>query len=85
MLEEEELLKLVISFLFPPFKRVGGRRWAKHCKYFEKENINYHVLAGNFTGTSPWDEDVKLFEDRITRVDLTEPRMPYFKKKLPSN
>ena len=76
---------LVISYYFPPFNRVGGRRWAKHCKYFEKENINFNVLTGNFQGISPWDEDIKSYKEKITRIDLLKSPTPYFKKKLPHN
>ena len=84
-MSSESLRILVISYFFPPFNRVGGRRWAKHCKYFEKENIKFNVLAGDFTGSSPWDEDIKSYRERISRIELVKPKTPYFKKKLPDN
>jgi hypothetical protein len=75
---------LVITYFFPPFKRVGGRRWAKHLKYFRRSNIDFSVLAGAFKDTgSPWNSDIVEYNDRITRVPTFEPWRPYFMKSLP--
>lgn len=75
---------LVISYYFPPFNRVGGRRWAKHAKYLHRMGVPVYVLAGRFGGSSPWDKDVKPLESRITRIDRREPATPFHKRKLPS-
>lgn len=75
---------LIISFYFPPYQRVGGRRWAKHFKYFNKENINSCVLTVEFLNSvSSWDKDIADYKERITRVKLRENQIPYFKKVLP--
>ncbi|MGZ3866103.1 MAG: hypothetical protein ACXVC6_05555 [Bacteroidia bacterium] len=79
-----KLNTLAISFYFPPFNRVGGRRWAKHLKYFERSGENFHVLAGKFEGRSPWDEDTAEYKDRITRVPI-KIDYPYYKQTLPEN
>jgi hypothetical protein len=77
---------LVISYYFPPYKRVGGRRWAKHCKYLNRMGVNTHVLTGEFlNSTSSWDKDILEYNENITRVKLEEIRPPYFKNKLPDN
>src|SRR5476651_2626409 len=76
---------LVISYYFPPFKRVGGRRWAKHVKYLNRLGFNTFVLAGEFlNSTSPWDNDIVEYADKITRVPITI-YYPYFKRILPKN
>lgn len=79
-----KLNTLFICFYFPPFNRVGSRRWAKHIKYFNKNNQLFHVLAGGFKGASSWDEDVIEFENKITRIPV-EIFYPYYKQQLPSH
>jgi len=76
---------LVISFYFPPYNKVGGRRWAKHCKYLSESNIPTYVLTGNFKGTSPWDKDIELFKNNIFRIDHVINDKPFFQTKLPQN
>jgi hypothetical protein len=76
---------LIISFYFPPYDKVGGRRWAKHAKYFERLNIKLNVLAGGFEGVSPWDKDIKSYESKITRVNIEKQQQLYHKRKLPNN
>lgn len=76
---------LVISYFFPPFNRVGGRRWAKHVKYLNRFGINTFVLCGEFPNSkSPWDDDIKEYEHKITRVNLFQKKEPFFKTKLPN-
>ena len=75
---------LLISFYFPPYNRVGGRRWAKHCKYLKREGFNINVLCKNFeNSTSSWDKDTFEYKKSITRIKLQEIKTPYFKKELP--
>lgn len=77
---------LVISYFFPPFNRVGGRRWAKHTKYLNRIGLNTYVLTGEFTNTSSaWDDDIEEYKEKITRVNRVEKSKPFFKTKLPIN
>lgn len=83
-MEGQRLMKiLIVSFYFPPYSKVGGRRWAKHCKYLYKSDIYFKVIAGDFDGASPWDRDIKLFEDRIIRVPIIRKNRPFHIRKLP--
>lgn len=75
---------LVISFYFPPYPRVGGRRWAKHVRHLLRQGQEVFVLAGDFSGkVSSWDEDIVSFSDRITRVRLKPAFKPWFETTLP--
>jgi glycosyltransferase involved in cell wall biosynthesis len=77
---------LIVSYYFPPFHRVGGRRWAKFAKYLFRSGWDIHVVAGDFPDSvSPWDKDTELYSDRIHRVIVTTLPIPYFKHTLPQN
>lgn len=77
---------LVISYYFPPYKRVGGRRWAKHTKYLTRLGKTTYVLTGEFPDSkSSWDEDIVEYEDKITRIPLIPVYKPYFQKSLPKH
>lgn len=79
-----DLKLLIISYYFPPYHRVGGRRWAKHAKYLFRMGIKTHVLAGEFlNSTSSWDNDTLEYDKYITRVPLKKSYIPYFKRVLP--
>jgi len=70
-------------FYFPPFERVGGRRWAKHIKYLQRQNMDFVVLAGDYTGYSPWINDIETYKNKIERIPVTV-YYPYYKQKLPN-
>jgi len=74
---------LVISFLFPPFKRVGGRRWAKFVKYLFKKNYNVKVLCAQLSSSdnSPWDGDTATYEKNVTRIKVNH-HIPYFRRNM---
>lgn len=74
---------LFIMFYFPPFERVGGRRWAKHIKYLQRQNMDFVVLAGDYTGYSPWINDIETYKNKIERIPVTV-YYPYYKQKLPN-
>ncbi len=52
---------LLISYVFPPYPGIGGRRWAKFAKYLNKKNINVNVITAQnpFEEISVWNRDVK--------------------------
>lgn len=79
-----KLKTLFICFYFPPFNRVGGRRWAKHLKYFQKFGEDFFVLAGDYDTKSPWDDDIKSYQEKIMRVPVSI-YSPYYKRLLPKN
>ena len=74
---------LVVSYYFPPFEGVASRRWAKYSKYLNRLNHNVNILCNEFNGTSPWDEDIKSFEDKVTRVKTSSIKKKRFEKSLP--
>lgn len=76
---------LIISFYFPPFMRVGARRWAKHAKYLRRLGVDFHILSARFDGRSPWDKDIVSFSDRISRVEANHSALPYHMRNLPAN
>lgn len=79
---------LIISFFFPPYNRVGGRRWAKHAKYLVSKGIEVQVIAGDFrdcSDLSHWNEDLETYKRNIYRVPLNKNEEPYFKRKIPLN
>jgi glycosyltransferase involved in cell wall biosynthesis len=52
---------LLISYFFPPYPGVGGRRWAKFAKYLEKDGVEVHVISADnpLKETSAWTKDVE--------------------------
>lgn len=76
---------LIISFYFPPFARVGGRRWAKHAKYLQAQGLNVWVLAADIVNDSStsWINDTASYKDRIVRIPA-KIKYPFFKRQLPN-
>jgi hypothetical protein len=74
---------LIISYYFPPYNKVGGRRWAKHCKYFKKEKVDFEVLCGDFEGSSAWDKDLLGYKKQIHRVTIRRKHWPFHLRTLP--
>ena len=52
---------LIISYTFPPFPGIGGRRWVKFAKYLNQAGHNIHVIAAQnpFTFESEWTKDAE--------------------------
>lgn len=73
-MSKEKITKkvLIICFSYPPNGEIGGRRWSFFGKYLNRNEIEVHVLASDFGGynlkESPWSNEVKSFESRITRI-----------------
>lgn len=77
---------LIITFYYPPYPKVGGRRWVKFAKYLFRNNKPVFVLAANMDvdKKSPWDTDASEIEHLTTRLHFKY-NLPYFKKKLPTS
>ncbi|MBX3165260.1 MAG: hypothetical protein KF900_12360 [Bacteroidetes bacterium] len=45
---------------------------------------DFWVLAGDFDTTSPWDDDIKSYQQKITRIPVSV-YYPYYKRVLPKN
>jgi glycosyltransferase involved in cell wall biosynthesis len=67
---------LILNYAFPPNPGVGGRRWAKFCKYLHKSNIDFIVVCKKPNPKleqSIWTKDVETFKDKIKYVDFGYP------------
>ena len=76
---------LIISFYFPPFPRVGGRRWAKYLKYLTKQGVDFKVLAGyfkEFEKENIKNDDIVTYKKDISWIKA-KIKYPLFKRKLP--
>ncbi|NRA38813.1 MAG: hypothetical protein HRU15_11780, partial [Planctomycetes bacterium] len=73
---------LIISFFFPPSRRVGGRRWAKLAKYMVRHGIEVHVVAveTHEPKEDPWGEDINDFSDSVTYIPFIRP--PYYRTNM---
>lgn len=74
-----------MSYYFPPYDKVGGRRWAKHVKYLNRLNIGIKVICGKFSGYSGWNKDTVEYTNKVIQLDLKKPFVPYHLSKLPSS
>ena len=80
---------LLISYTFPPYSGIGGRRWAKFAKYLSKSDYNVHVIHAKnpFDEKSLWLHDVEnnaqiksyQINNRYPKVLLTNPKS-FFEK-----
>jgi len=77
---------LIVSYYFPPFPKVGGRRWAKFAKYLNRDGFDTHVVCITYNGDneSPWNKDVIDYEEKVHRIRKDFER-PYYMKGLPKN
>ncbi len=64
---------LIITYTFPPYSGVGGRRWAKFAKYLHKAGNKVKVITAKsgFVKNSPWTKDVEALE-----INYHESRYP---------
>ncbi len=62
---------LLISYTFPPYPGIGGRRWAKFAKYLTKNDYIVHVIHAKnpFDSTSLWLNDIE-FNNQIIRYEV---------------
>jgi len=67
---------LIINYAFPPNEGVGGRRWAKFCKYMHKAKEDFVVVCKRPVDSvvqSKWQIDAENFIDKITFFDCGYP------------
>ena len=52
---------LLLSYVFPPYPGIGGRRWAKFAKYLSRKGYTVHVICAKnpFSDISLWMKDVQ--------------------------
>ncbi|MEO6903355.1 MAG: hypothetical protein ABI315_09390 [Bacteroidia bacterium] len=62
---------LLISYTFPPYPGIGGRRWAKFSKYLSRLGYTVHVIHAKnpFKEQSLWVEDIEN-EKNIKKYEL---------------
>lgn len=67
---------LIISYTFPPYSGIGGRRWAKFAKKLKEKGENIDVFAAAFPNSaeSAWAEDIKSIKDFINYLPSSYPR-----------
>lgn len=68
---------LIISYVFPPYPGIGGRRWAKFAKYLHRAGHNVYVIAAQ----NPF-KDVSTFINDIK--ELPQENLYYLPSKYPS-
>ncbi len=75
---------LIVSYVFPPYPGVGGRRWAKFSKCLAKNGYDVHVISARnpFKQDSYYSEDVK--SDKISVYTLPA-KYPKFMSSGPEN
>lgn len=52
---------LIVSFTFPPYSGIGGRRWVKFSKYLNQYGVDCRVIAAKKHGLldSQWNNDLQ--------------------------
>jgi glycosyltransferase involved in cell wall biosynthesis len=76
---------LIISYVFPPYPGIGGRRWAKFAKYLHRKGHNVYVIAAQ----NPYKEISTFINDikELPRENLIylPPKYPSVLFKYPDN
>lgn len=78
---------LILSYYFPPCKKVGGRRWGKFAKYLTRRGYNVHAIKIDlpYEGVCPWEEDVLSFRNNVIKIPYINNK-PYYRRVMnPSN
>jgi hypothetical protein len=62
----------LIAYKFPPYDKVGARRWAKFCKYLAIEGAEIHVISNR------WDEKHgNGWLGDVTKLNIIIKRFPW--------
>jgi hypothetical protein len=77
---------LLLAYKFPPYNRVGARRWAKFAKYFALSGFPVHVITSHWRNASTrttWYQDIAGKEAiHVTRFSTPLDRVEKFSSKL---
>ena len=67
----------IISFVFPPFPGIGGRRWAKFSHYLSLKGYDIDIVCAQnpFNEISFWDRDTKAKNIHIHYLPLMYPKI----------
>ncbi|MBT7687124.1 MAG: hypothetical protein HN618_01550, partial [Flavobacteriales bacterium] len=75
---------IIISYSFPPKPGVGGRRWAKFAKWFQRKGHIVTVLTSrSLEAGSAWSADIEGFKNKVIQVDC--PPLPSILASVPKN
>ncbi|MEZ5050611.1 MAG: hypothetical protein R2766_13280 [Saprospiraceae bacterium] len=68
---------LIVNYSFPPNSGVGGRRWAKFCKYLFKKNIEFEVISfiPKRKEYSNWNQDIEPFKEKVNYIKSNYPQV----------
>lgn len=67
---------LIISYTFPPYPGIGGRRWAKFAKKLKGKGFSVEVFAAVIPkkAESPWVDDIESYKDSIDFFPSSYPK-----------
>jgi glycosyltransferase involved in cell wall biosynthesis len=65
---------LIISYTFPPYPGIGGRRWAKFAKYLQRRGYMVHVICSEnpHAKHSEWTADIEGID--VHRLPVKYPK-----------
>jgi glycosyltransferase involved in cell wall biosynthesis len=69
---------LIISFTFPPYDGIGGRRWAKFAKYLNRMGNDVCVIAAmksSKLASSQWLKDIEEYKNKVLYVKPDYPEI----------
>ncbi len=68
---------LLISYVFPPYYGIGGRRWAKHAVGLAASGYTVHVICASnpYSKTSLWYDQVQSNPNIV--IHALAPKYPY--------
>jgi hypothetical protein len=69
---------LIISYTFPPYSGIGGRRWAKFAKYLSGNNKVYVISSKNpLKDISSWNKDAEGIEQHQLSINYPLPLITF--------